>query len=170
MFLLMPQRRYADSPDMECASCRADLDAIDRYCPACRAPNMQGTLRPRFGPAIPDPGPMIATRVVPPGSRPCPRCQDGIRPNDTYCRSCGLDVSLLAPLPPSDRTVGVWTTPAPHGLDSYRPLPRPTVVLRALVVLIAFIGCLLAAVGLLLWTKLGGGDLPFVTIPDASLS
>ena len=170
MFSLMPQRRSADTSVMECASCRADLDATDRYCPACRAPNMAGTRHPRFGPPERDPGPIVAPRVIAAGSRPCPRCHDGIRPRDVYCRSCGLDVSLLAPLPPRDRTVGVWTTPGPQGIDAYRPLGRLTRVLQALVVLSALIGAVLAAVSVLLWRKLGGGSLPNIEVSSTSLS
>jgi Domain of unknown function (DUF4328)/Double zinc ribbon len=166
----MPRRRIADRPSMECVSCRADLDATDRYCPACRAPNMRCTRHPRFGPPLRDPGPIVAPRVVPAGSRPCPRCHDGIRPRDTYCRSCGLDVSLLAPLPPSDRTVGVWTTPGPQGLDAYRSLRRPTLVLQSFVVLIALVGLGLAAASLLLWRKLGGGVMPLFSAPSTSVA
>lgn len=131
---------------------------------------MRATLHPRFGPPLRDPGPIVAPRVVPAGSRPCPRCQDGIRVRDRYCRSCGLDVSLLAPLRPSDRTVGVWTTPGPHGLDGYRSLRRPTMVLQTLVALTALVGLGVAALSLLLWRNLGGGSMPFVSVPTSSLS
>jgi hypothetical protein len=155
---------------MECASCRADLDVTDRYCPACRGPNMRAKLHPRFGPPLRNLGPIVAPRVVPAGSRPCPRCHDGIRRRDTYCRSCGLDVSTLPALPSSDRTVGVWTTPGPRGLDGYRPLRRRTRVLQTLVVLVALAGLGLAAIALLLWRNLGGGSMPFLTLPTTSFS
>ena len=121
---------------MECASCGADIDAMDRYCPACRLPNMQGSRHPRFGPAERDPGPAIAPRVAAEGERPCPRCRSGLRTRDHYCRSCGLDVSRLAPPPPISRTGGVWMTPGPLTVDSYQPLGRLSVVMRVLMLVI----------------------------------
>jgi hypothetical protein len=154
---------------MECASCRADLDATDRYCPACRMPNVLGTRHPRFGPAERDPGPIVAPRPLAPGSRPCPRCHDGVRVFDNYCRSCGLDVSRLAPLPSSSRTFGVWTTPGPQGLDRYRPLQVRTLVLQLIVAAVAIVAVGLAGVSLIQWRNLDGGSLPMLTLPRADV-
>lgn len=161
--------RRADRGGMECASCHADLDAVDRYCPACRMPNVQGTRHPRFGPAERDPGPIVAPRVLAPGVRPCPRCHDGIRSRDNYCRSCGLDVSRLAPLPPTSRTVGAWTTPGPQGLDAYRPLGGLTRLLQLLVVAVGITAIGLAGASLMQWRNLDGGSLPVFTLPRSDV-
>lgn len=154
---------------MECASCRADLEPHDRYCPACRLPNLQGTRHPRFGPPEVEPPPLFAPRVVAKGARPCPRCHDGIRSRDNFCRSCGLDVSRLPAPPPTSNTVGVWTTPGPQGLDVYRPLTRRTQTLQLLVLAIALSGVGLAAVSLMLWRSLDGGSWPYVALPRPGL-
>src|SRR4051794_34028231 len=169
MFSLMPSRSRADGSFMECVNCRADLAATDRYCPACRAPNMAGTRHPRFGPAERDPGPIVAPRVIDAGARPCPRCHDGIHAGDVYCRSCGLDVSLLPP-PPRHRNSGVWTTPGPQGTDVYRPIRGFTRVLQGFVILSAALGLVLAVVSVLLWRKLGGGTLPNLELSTTSWS
>ena len=107
---------------MDCASCGAVIDPGDRFCPACCLPNIGGIHHPRFGPPEREPGPMLVARVVEPGRRPCPRCGDGIRASDHYCRSCGIEVASLTPLPPPGRTVGVWNGPGPHGDDWYHPM------------------------------------------------
>jgi hypothetical protein len=139
---------------MECASCGADIDANDRYCPACRLPNVQGSRHPRFGPAERDPGPAIAPRVAAEGERPCPRCRAGLRSRDHYCRSCGLDVSRLAPPPPLSRAGGVWMTPGPVTVDSYRPLGRLSTVMRVLMVVVIVTAVVLVGLSLVLWRSL----------------
>jgi len=78
-------------------------------------------------------------------------------------------VKLLAPLPPTDRNVGVWTTPGPQGIDVYRPLRRSTRVLQALVLAVAAVGVLLGAVGLLMWRQIGGGIWPLFPATSSSL-
>ncbi|MGZ4682667.1 MAG: DUF4328 domain-containing protein [Acidimicrobiales bacterium] len=143
---------------MECASCGADIDAIDRYCPACRLPNVQGSRHPRFGPAERDPGPAIAPRVAAEGERPCPRCRSGLRSRDHYCRSCGLDVSRLAPPPPISRTAGVWMTPGPITVDSYRPLGRLSMILKVMILLITVAAVVTVGISLLLWRTLSDGS------------
>jgi hypothetical protein len=151
---------------MECASCGADLDANDRYCPACRLPNVQGSRHPRFGPAEVDPGPTIAPRVALEGERPCPRCRAGLRRQDHYCRSCGLDVSQLAPPPPVSRTGGVWTTPGPLTVDAYRPLGRLSVVIRVLVGLFTAVALVMIGLSLVLWRTLGEATIPTLGLPS----
>lgn len=150
---------------MECASCGADIDAIDRYCPACRLPNVQGSRHPRFGPAERDPGPTIAPRVAAEGERPCPRCRAGLRTRDHYCRSCGLDVSRLAPPPPISRTGGVWMTPGPLTVDSYKPLARLSVVMRVLVLVLTVTAVVTAGVSLLLWRMISEDSLLTAGLP-----
>ena len=130
---------------------------------------MAGTRHPRFGPAERDRGPIVAPRVVEAGARPCPRCHDGITAGDIYCRSCGLDVSLLPPLP-RHRNSGVWTTPGPQGTDVYKPLQAFTRVLQGLVIVSAALGLVLAVVSVLLWRKLGGGALPNLEVSTTSWS
>jgi len=143
---------------MECASCRADIDAMDRYCPACRLPNVQGSRHPRFGPAEKDPGPAIAPRVAAEGERPCPRCRSGLRSRDHYCRSCGLDVSQLAPPPPISRTGGVWLTPGPLTVDAYRPLTRLSIAMRVLILLLTVAAVVTVGISLMLWRTLADGS------------
>ena len=150
---------------MECASCGADIDAMDRYCPACRLPNGQGSRHPRFGPAERDPGPTIAPRVTLDGERPCPRCRSGLRTRDHYCRSCGLDVSMLAPPPPVSRTGGVWMTPGPLTVDSYKPLGRLSLVMRVLVLLIAVSAVVTVGVSLVLWRMISDDSLLTAGLP-----
>jgi hypothetical protein len=122
---------------MECASCGAVIDPGDRFCPACCLPNIGGIHHPRFGPPEREPGPLLVARVVGPGLRPCPRCSDGIRATDHYCRSCGIEVARLTPLPPPGRTVGVWTSPGPHGSDWYHPMAVLTAGLRLMLAAVA---------------------------------
>jgi len=151
---------------MECASCGADLDANDRYCPACRMPNMQGSRHPRFGPAEVDPGPAIAPRVPLAGERPCPRCRGGVHLRDHYCRSCGLDVSQLAPPPPLSRGGGVWTTPSPFTVDSYRPLSRLSLVIQCLVGVFTLVALVIVGLSLVLWRTLGETSIPTLGLPS----
>ena len=122
---------------MECASCGAVIDPGDRFCPACCLPNIGGTHHPRFGPPEKEPGPLLVAREVGPGLRACPRCSDGIRVTDHYCRSCGIEVARLAPLPPPGRTVGVWTAPGPQGSEWYRPMAVLTAGLRLMLAAVA---------------------------------
>src|SRR5215831_11648175 len=131
---------------MKCASCGAVIRDLDRFCPVCRMPNFSGRYRPCFGPDAPEPPPIVRPRVVSPGERPCPRCAAGIQDGDHYCRSCGLDVDRLAPLPPEGRTVGVWTTPGPGGMEAYRPLHRRTAALLILLALVSAAGLALVGV------------------------
>ena len=99
---------------------------------------------------------MLVARVVEPGRRPCPRCGDGIRASDHYCRSCGIDVARLRPLPPPGRTVGVWTEPGPHGDDWYHPMAVQTAGLRLVLGAVALISFAVVANSLLVDHELGG--------------
>ncbi len=141
---------------MECASCGAVIDVGDRFCPACCLPNIGGKHHPKFGPPEREPGPMLVARVVEPGRRPCPRCGDGIRASDHYCRACGIDVAGLRPLPPPGRTVGVWTAPGPQGDDWYRPMALWTAGLRMVLGLVALVSVAVVANSLLVDQALGG--------------
>ncbi len=119
-------------------------------------PNLGGIHHPRFGPPDREPLPIVAPRVLAPGHRPCPRCADGFRSRDHYCRSCGFDVSGLAPPPPEGRTVGVWTSPGPQGSDWYRSLSVLTVALRGVLTLIAVCAVAIAAVSAMVSDDLTG--------------
>lgn len=141
---------------MECSSCGALIDAGDRFCPACCLPNMAGSHHPKFGPPEREPSPLFVDRVVGPGLRPCPRCADGIRASDHYCRSCGLDLADLAPLPPPGRTVGVWTTPGPEGDDWYRSTAVSSAAVRLVLGAVALVGACVVANSLLIYQALGG--------------
>ncbi len=141
---------------MDCASCGAVIDTGDRFCPACCLPNIGGIHQPRFGPPEREPGPMFVARVVEPGRRPCPRCGDGIRASDHYCRSCGIEVASLRPLPPPGRTVGVWNGPGPHGDDWYHPMAVWTAGLRLVLAVVALISLAVVANSLLVDQALGG--------------
>ena len=151
---------------MDCGNCSAEIEAADRFCPACRMPNMGCTRIPRFGPPELEPEPMIPPRPMGPGQRPCPRCTGGVRRRDHYCRSCGLDVSLLPPPPP------VETRPrfGPHvrSVEAYRPLAPSTAALRLVVGVIALTSLALAAVSVVVWRRLGG-QVTMVTLPDIRL-
>ena len=142
---------------MTCASCGATIDVGDRFCPACRMPNLAGRHHPKFGPPDPELPPLVAPRIVAKGERPCPRCESGVRTPDHYCRSCGFDLSGLAPLPPEGRTVGVWTVPGPQGTDWYRPLGVVTFLLRAALTLSALCAVAVGALSLTIYRDLGGG-------------
>jgi Domain of unknown function (DUF4328) len=152
---------------MICASCSATIDTGDRFCPACRMPNLAGSHHPRFGPPEREPAPMIAPRVVAPGHRPCPRCAGGVRASDHWCRSCGFDVSDLAPLPPEGRTVGVWTRPGPPGVDWYRSSSLITVMMRGMLTGVAACAVGVAVVSLIIARDLHG-SLPLVGSPSSS--
>ena len=141
---------------MTCASCGATIDAGDRFCPACRMPNLDGRHHPKFGPPDPELPPLVAPRVVGKGERPCPRCASGVRAPDHYCRSCGLDLSGLTPLPPEGRTVGVWTVPGPQGIDWYRPLGIVSFLARLALTLSALAALAVAALSLTISRQLGG--------------
>ena len=97
-------------------------------CRTCRAAATRGSGRPSATPGRPSPPGWPLE-----GERPCPRCRSGLRTRDHYCRSCGLDVSRLAPPPPISRTGGVWMTPGPLTVDAYQPLGRLSIVMRVLV-------------------------------------
>ena len=144
---------------MTCASCGATIDAGDRFCPACRMPNVAGRHHPKFGPPDPELPPLVAPRVVAKGERPCPRCEAGVRCHDHYCRSCGFDISALAPLPPEGHTVGVWTVPGPDGTDWFRPLGVLSVATRAVLTFSALCAVAVAALSLTTFRDLGGGFL-----------
>ena len=146
----------ADVWDMTCASCGATIDAGDRFCPACRMPNIAGRHHPRFGPPDPELPPLVAPRTVGKGERPCPRCEAGVRSRDNYCRSCGLDISGMAPPLPEGRTVGVWTAPGPHGPDWYRSLGFMSFVLRSVLCVVALAAVAVAALSLVINRNLGG--------------
>jgi hypothetical protein len=141
---------------MECASCGALIDRGDRFCPACCLPNIGGIHHPRFGPPEREPGPLFVDRVVGPGLRGCPRCGDGIRASDHYCRSCGIEVASLAPLPPEGRTVGVWTGPGAHGRDWYHPMAVLTAGLRLVLAAVSVVSVAVVANSLLVDHELGG--------------
>src|SRR5215471_16871311 len=143
---------------MTCASCGATIDAGDRFCPACRMPNLAGRHHPKFGPPDPELPPLVAPRVVGKGERACPRCASGVRRHDHYCRSCGLDLSGMAPLPPEGRTVGVWTVPGPQGTEWYRPLGLVSFATRAVLALSAACAVAVAAMALAISRDLGGGS------------
>jgi hypothetical protein len=151
---------------MTCASCGATIDAGDRFCPACRMPNLAGRHQPKFGPPDPELPPLVAPRVVAKGERPCPRCEAGVRRHDHYCRSCGFDLSGLAPLPPEGHTVGVWTVPGPDGTDWYRPVGVLSFLTRTVLALSALCAVSVAAMSLTtirdlghrtLWPRSAGG-------------
>lgn len=155
----------ADTPAMDCASCNAEIEPADRYCPACRLPNLNGTRIPRFGPAEREPGPIIAPRVLGAGQRPCPRCTGGVRRRDRYCRSCGLDVSRLPP-PPVHAGRRITSGSRPGG--AYRPLRPSTAALRLVVGLIAVTGLVLAGVSVVVWRRLGG-EVTMIPLPETTV-
>ena len=141
---------------MDCASCGAVIDPGDRFCPACCLPNVGGIHHPKFGPPEREPGPIVVARVVAPGRRPCPRCGDGIRASDHYCRACGIEVASLAPLPPAGRTVGVWSEPGPQGSEWYHPMGVLTAALRLVLGVVALTSVAVVANSLLVDQALGG--------------
>ena len=119
-------------------------------------PNIAGRHQPRFGPPDPELPPLVAPRLVGKGERACPRCEAGVRVNDNFCRSCGLDLSRLAPPPPEGRVVGVWTSPGPHGSDCYRSLGFLSFVLRSVLWVASLAAVAAAGLGLLINRNLGG--------------
>ena len=124
-------------------------------------PNLAGRHQPKFGPADRERGPIVAPKVLGTGRIPCPRCTDGYRQGDHFCRSCGFDLSGQAPPPPAGRTVGVWTAPGPHGMDWYRPLTLLSMGLRCLLMLVAVCALAMTATCLVIYRDLGG-SLPLV--------
>ena len=153
---------------MDCGNCSAEIEAADRYCPACRMPNMGCTRIPRFGPPERELAPVIAPRITGPGQRPCPRCTGGVRRRDHYCRSCGLDVSQLPPPPLNDVHPRTRFGPHSRSVEAYRPLAPSTAALRLVVGVIALTGLALAAVSVVVWRRLGG-QLTMIPLPDTKL-
>jgi len=153
---------------MDCGSCEAEIESTDRYCPACRMPNMACSRIPRFGPPERELAPLVAPRVTGPGQRPCPRCTGGVRRRDRYCRSCGMDVSSLPPPPIADAPSGRWIGPGGRARDDYRPLRPATSVLRLVVGVIALTGVALAAVSVVVWRRLGG-EVTMIALPNTSI-
>jgi hypothetical protein len=120
-------------------------------------PNIAGRHHPRFGPPDPELPPLVAPRLVGKGERACPRCEAGVRLADNYCRSCGLDLSRLAPPLPEGRVVGVWTSPGPHGSDWYRSLGFMSFVVRSVLWVAALAAVAAAGLSLMINRDLGGG-------------
>jgi Domain of unknown function (DUF4328) len=119
-------------------------------------PNIAGRHQPKFGPPDPELPPLVAPRLVGKGERACPRCEAGVRLNDNFCRSCGLDLSRMAPPLPEGRVVGVWTSPGPHGSEWYRSLGFMSFVVRSVLWVAALAAVAAAGLGLVINRNLGG--------------
>lgn len=129
------------TPDaLVCASCDADLDERDRFCPACGTPNHGARRGARFAPSLepPDPYEELPEEVAADEVR-CPRCGRAVKRTAEFCWWCGLDMDDVKLRASRPDTVGVWSQPGPQGTVGFRPVAARASALRVVLWLLALV-------------------------------
>jgi len=115
-----------------CAGCETKVEKRDRFCPVCGAPNVRGSLHPRFGPVF-EPAPAYeAPPAVGPGEIECPRCTWPSSTSATFCSACGMSMAQAVLRAARPATTGVWPGGSPFGGSTYESLVIAAWVLRFL--------------------------------------
>ncbi|MCC5952857.1 MAG: DUF4328 domain-containing protein [Acidimicrobiia bacterium] len=113
-----------------CGDCGNDLRDIDRYCPACGKPNVDGKLFPRFEAGVYDEQVLADVPAPGEGQFPCPRCRWPSEAGEVWCHHCGMGLEQAALNAGRSDNAGVWRRSGPVSIDPYRPLGKMTAVVR----------------------------------------
>lgn len=106
---------------------------------------MEGKLHPRFRSILDDFVPQPDAPDLPIGTPICPRCGEPDLAGVEYCPLCGMSLAK-APRHGIDSPVeGVWTTPGPHGLLTYKPVRRRSMAFRVVLMLALVVSTVQAA-------------------------
>ena len=96
---------------------------------------MGGKLKPRFRSTLDDLAWEAAKPDLPVGTPMCPRCGEPDLDGVEFCSLCGMGMAQAPRFGVDVRVDGVWLTPGPHGILTYRSVRQRSRVFRSVLML-----------------------------------